>query len=208
MHQIDLVRERLEPVNGMVRVFLPLARGRSLAAMEALGVTRRDYPSTYARCFTSSLRQMLVEDGLRGWEVVDGSDCLHLLDESGLRIRFLKELVFGGLPPAGRNRSRIEAWSQEGFDLFSPTEGLTRHPLGDVELIVVWAESGGRFSCTAYQPLAPGSWPKGAPGRAIMKMPLGIDPDVFEGMSFGDHGKEELLIPKANAIIQEHQRTE
>lgn len=206
MQQIDLIRERMEPINRMVITSLPLARARALAALDAIGVVRDEYPTVYAHCFSGGLRQMIIEDGIDGWRVVDGSDCLHLRDGSGLRIRFLKELSIGGLPPAGRNRSRIEAWSQSGLDLFGTPAPSSKLPLDGIELVVVWSDAAGRFACTAYQPLGPGSWPDGAKGKAIMKMPLGIEPEVFENMSFNGHAQEELLIPKTNTIVGALQR--
>lgn len=203
MNQVDLIRERLEPINLMIPTTLPLARGRALAAMRDLGIDRDAYPTTYAHCFSSGLRQMIVEDGIEGWQVIGASDRLHLLDESGLRIRFLKELSFGGLPPAGHNRSRIETWSQGTLDLDGTAAEESDHPLEDIELIVVWSEEQGRFACTAYQPLEPGSWPGGAAGRAIMRMPLGIAPDAFASLSFDGRTREEPLIPRANTIVSE-----
>lgn len=210
MDDFDLIKERLEPINGIIPTALPLARGRALAAMGELGLSRDVYRKLYADSFSATLRSELVNHPAGQWRVIHGSNCLHLLDGgSGMELRFIKAFALtGGLPPAGPNHARREAWSQGLLDLNERAGANGEEtPLGGVKLILVWEEhadatESGLFRCTVYQPLEPGAFPHGADGRAIMSMPIGIDSNDYNDMSFSVDNTEERMIPRSNTIIE------
>ena len=210
MNHIELVKQRLEPINLMLPASLPTARDRAMEAMGKLGATREEYKKLYADSFNCGLRQLIREDPIDGWHIVDGGNCLHLRDaETHLKLRFLKEFAFtGALPPAGHNRNRIEAWCQDSLDIFDMEAPQSGKPLEGVELIVVWTEHPNRFSCTAWQPLTAGRFPIGAKGKAIMTMPLGVDAQAFERMSFNGDEREDLMVPKRNEIVRQRTTAE
>ena len=151
------------------------------------------YVKLYADGFTCGLRQMLLDEPMNDWKIVDGSNCLHLIDsQTRLKIRFLKSFAFtGGLPPAGHNKARIDAWCQLPLDSYSQERLFAPRPLEGTELVLTWTERDGSFECTVYQPLSPGRYPKGAPAKAIMSLPIGIDADDYEHISFGVDASDE-----------------
>lgn len=95
-------------------------------------------------------------------------------------------------PPAQGGLGRWFVLDQEAFG---------GKPLEDAEIILVWTESNSVFHCSAYLPVGPGKFPKGAPCIALMVLPMEGD---LKEMSFnGEDADGELLVPKTNTIIQE-----
>lgn len=207
MDTIQLIKNRLIDINDTLPDALPDAKVNAIKALAQLNATRDEYSKLYAENFTCALRQILKTTHIPGWKIVDGPNCLHLQDaDTLLKVRFLKEFAFvGPIPPAGRNPSRMDAWCQGSLD-WDATITKTPHPLRDIELILVWTEYGDQFQCTAYQPLSTGKFPRGASGRAIMKMPIGISHPDFESIQFGSSVFANELVPKANTIVTAEQR--
>lgn len=201
----ELIRQRLTSINSVIPTSLPLARSKTLKAMDALGIERKDYPKLYADSFTCCLRQMFSNDPIGDWRVVGKSNCLHMIDDvSKMRIRFLKSFAFtGGLPPAGRNRSRACAWCQESFSGFTQGELAMPQLLDSKELILAWTERGTLIECTAYLPSGTGKYPQGAPAKALMTMPIGIEPVEYGNLSFTSDDTEERIVPESNTVINE-----
>lgn len=201
MRKLDLILDRLKPINDTIPDLLPTARDRTLDSMTALHITRDGYPKLYAENFTAGMRQIITEQPIDNWDITDNSNGLHLIDDqTQMRIRFLKNFAFSGeIPPAGRNKARNEIWYQGSLDLGEQVS--TKHPLSDVELIIVWTEIRSQFYCTAYQPLGPGKFPKGAPGRAMMVMPLGVSPSLLEAEGWRKREGDEEIVPSTNTIV-------
>lgn len=124
---------------------------------------------------------------------------------TGLRIRFLKEFAFEGIiPPAGLNRHRINVWKQGTLALGDDEPSQT---LKNTELIIVWTEIHDIFQCDAYQPLTTGKFPKGATGKIVMRMPLGIGDD-YQHIKFSETEQDEAFLPEHNRIITEQVQQE
>lgn len=204
MDRIELIKQRLAPINDMIPTNLPLAKGRATAALDALGVSRNEYKGLYAENFLAALRQLLLEDPVDDWKVSGASNCLHLMDpETHMKLRFIKEFAFGGLPPAGKNLRRTQAWCQEPLSLFDQWDSNSRYPLDGTEIVVLWTETSDRFLCDAVQPLDAGSFPRRAKGKLILAMPIGVPADMFDKMTFDGGEAEERMVPLTNTIIRE-----
>ena len=141
MRKLDLILDRLKPINDTIPDLLPTARDRALDSMTALHITRDGYPKLYAENFTAGMRQIIAEHPIDNWDITDNPNGLHLIDDqTQMRIRFLKNFAFSGeIPPAGRNKARNEIWYQGSLDLGEQVSA--KHPLSDVELIIVWTEN-------------------------------------------------------------------
>lgn len=209
MDKIQLIKARLGVINEILPKALPDAKTSSIKAMNQLQASREEYTKLYAENFTCALRQILKGTAMDEWKIVDGPSCLHLQDKATrMRIRFLKEFAFiGPIPPAGRNLSRLNAWCQDSLELDRSVD-KAKYPLENIELILVWTEAEDRFTCTAYQPLSAGKFPRGASGRAIMKMPLCISGEDFESIRFNNDSYADDMVPKANTIITEQRMME
>lgn len=200
MDRLELIRQNLSPINDALPVLLPQARERSLNAMDTLHTPREKYPKLYADSLNATLRSEIADDPIDGWKLAGATHCLHLRNvDTGLKLRFLKEFRFeGAVPPAGTNHRRREAWAQPAI---LDQEAFGGKPLEDAEIILVWTESNSVFHCSAYLPVGPGKFPKGAPCIALMVLPMEGD---LKEMSFnGEDADGELLVPKTNTIIQE-----
>ena len=200
MNRFELIRQNLSPINDALPVLLSQARARSLEAMDMLRTPREKYPKLYADSFTGTLRSAIADDPIDGWKLAGASNCLHLRNpDTGLKLRFLKEFRFEGtVPPAGTNHRRREAWVQSAI---LDQKVFGERPLENTEIIMVWTESNGALHCSAYLPVAPGKFPKGAPCIALMVLPMEGD---LEKISFnGEDAGNKLLVPKTNTIIEE-----
>ena len=200
MNRFELIRQNLSPINDALPVLLSQARARSLEAMDMLRTPREKYPKLYADSFTGTLRSAIADDPIDGWKLAGASNCLHLRNpDTGLKLRFLKEFRFEGtVPPAGTNHRRREAWAQPAI---LDQKVFGERPLENTEIIMVWTESNGALHCSAYLPVAPGKFPKGAPCIALMVLPMEGD---LEKISFnGEDAGNKLLVPKTNTIIEE-----
>ncbi|OOL29422.1 hypothetical protein GQ85_26115 [Rhodococcus rhodochrous] len=155
------------------------------------------------------LREYFKQEGMPPQWVLDGDpramgQLYFSAPELNLKLRFLKErrkTYPGGVPTAGKNRARQEAWGQAGKQgaLYSRRElGVThQEPPSIHELLLLWdyAKKGSvsdGFTLRIVRPLAAGVY-----GRAVpydLDIALKSGGNIFTNMAFpGDPDDEDFF---------------
>lgn len=204
MDALTLIQQQLETINEAIRTTLPESRNLTLKGMETMGLDRTIYTAQYANNFNACLRNLLPDMLAEStWHVRKRTNATHLIDkETGLKVRMLKEYAFSGaVPPAGYNRARNEAWTQPALTQYESQPAIDTLPLENIEIIIVWAETGEQILATAYQPLTAGRFPNGANALTVMQMPIGIDNEDYNALKFTTDERKTVIAPARNTIV-------
>lgn len=206
MPDLELIHERLAPINAAMPQVLTAARSGAVKAMDAMGLPRRKYRALYANNFIGCARHTMP-DVLEecAWKINAAYNCMQLTDgDTGLKIRLLKRFAIeGNVPPSGGNKARMQAWSQS--ELIGGSSSSSRKPLEGVHLVLIWHEENEQLSCAAYLPKEAGSFPHSAKAEMVMKVPVTLPADEFEGLRFATKEPAQTLTPVRNTVV-EHAR--
>ncbi|MEV0110713.1 hypothetical protein AB0H42_30885 [Nocardia sp. NPDC050799] len=186
------------------RMYEGVASALADAEARARGFGHAKYPHFRPLAARIAFREYLEKEGLPPQWNVDGNPAamgqLYLSAPAlGLKLRFLKErrrTYPSGVPVAGKNRARREAWRQ-GV-LFSRSElRAADAELSVHELLLLWdyaksASVSEGFTLRIVRPLAPGVYGKAVP----FDLDIALKPggDIFTSMTFvGDADDEDFF---------------
>lgn len=203
MPDIELIHERLAPINTAMPQVLNTAHDRAMQGMNAMGLPRNRYRALYANNFIGVARNTIpeaLEDD--SWAIAPARNTVQLTDRrTGLSVRLLKRFAIeGAVPPAGRNTARMQAWSQ-GTMLDVPVRAGGKK-LEGIHLVLIWQEENETLSCAAYMPKDAGRFPKSAKAEMIMKIPVTLPAGEFEGLRFSTKEPQTTLTPVRNTVIE------
>ncbi|WP_457070829.1 hypothetical protein [Mycobacteroides abscessus] len=159
------------------------------AAKRAQGLPRDVFPHFLPLAVRCDLRLVLEGEGLpRGWRLGGNPGLMGQLllenDEHQISMRFLKERRRtrpGGVPHAGLNRARREAWAQPlTLPLDFGTAGgvvILGRPEAKVELLLCWdhadPKEGDAFTLRIVHTIAPGTYGSAVPCDLIIDLEHG-----------------------------------
>ena len=213
MTDIDLIHERLAPINAAMPQVLTTARDGAMRAMNTMGLPRHEYRALYANNFIGVARNTMP-DVLEecDWEIAAARNTLQLVDkDTGLRVRLLKRFAIeGAVPPAGHNAARRQAWSQQSLLDEQPSG---KKPFEAVHLVLIWHEEGSELSCAACYVrtdnrenadlgLQAGRFPHAAKAEMIAKIPVTLPADEFAGLRFDTKEPRQTLTPVRNTVVE------
>ena len=202
MTDIDLIHERLAPINAAMPQVLTTARDGAMRAMNTMGLPRHEYRALYANNFIGVARNTMP-DVLEecDWEIAAARNTLQLVDkDTGLRVRLLKRFAIErAVPPAGHNAARRQAWSQQSLLDEQPSG---KKPFEAVHLVLIWHEEGSELSCAAYLPKEAGRFPHAAKAGMIAKIPVTLPADEFAGLRFDTKEPRQTLTPVRNTVVE------
>ncbi|MFD9664813.1 hypothetical protein ACFWAY_24835 [Rhodococcus sp. NPDC059968] len=178
------------------------------ADVRARGFRHTKYPHFRPMAARLAFREYLETEGLPPQWQVDGNPAamgqLYLsAPELGLKLRFLKErrkTYPSGVPVAGNNRARRDAWTQSAKQgaLFTRSDlGSPQKPLSVHELLLLWdykkkAALDEGFTLRIVRPLAAGVYGNAVP----FDLDIALRPggSIFTTMAFaGDSDDEDFF---------------
>lgn len=120
MPDIELIHERLTPINAAMPQVLNTAHDRAMQGMNAMGLPRNRYRALYANNFIGVARNTIpeaLEDD--SWAIAPARNTVQLTDRrTGLSVRLLKRFAIeGAVPlregtrPACRRGAREQCWT-------------------------------------------------------------------------------------------------
>lgn len=148
MTDIDLIHERLAPINAAMPQVLTTARDGAMRAMNTMGLPRHEYRALYANNFIGVARNTMP-DVLEecDWEIAAARNTLQLVDkDTGLRVRLLKRFAIEGAVPrldttphVGRHGANSHCWTSS-------------HPAKSRSRQSTWCSSGTRKAASCPAP--------------------------------------------------------
>lgn len=184
------------------RMYEGVSSALAAAAVRAKGLEHEEFPHLRPMLARAELRQYLKAEGLPPQWTLDGNPRsmgqLYLsAPDLALRLRFLKERrksYPGGVPVAGKNRARQEAWNQ----LALPMPEVDRTAAAKTQdLLLLWDFANKQsiaegFTLRIVRPLAPGVYGKPVPYDINITLKAGGN--IFTNMSFaGDPETEDFF---------------
>lgn len=202
---LEQVKELLLPFNTVPNTVLPFAQNRVQECFKTMDIDTFKYKKEMSSLIRTLTREYFEKHPFNDWILDKHTDRLHLVHKkTGATVRFLKKTDFGnGLPKAGHNIARINAWEQPSIyekDIFG-------EDVSNILFVIAWSFSDNKFSCTAYHPIGTGN--KGVNTPSDMMIQLGIDDSLYREAKFTAASEEnELFMPQANTIITEQSSIE
>lgn len=215
-HGIEVQAQALGPL-----LFAGVATSVMVAETRRRGLEHSKYPHLAPILVRAELREYLEATALpNGW-IVGGDPRLmgQLLLENedlNLRMRVLKErraTYPGGIPPAGKNRARRQAWTAAPLDLVWPSPNLTvrsaaapaDRPGELVRLLLVWDFVAGtnlrEFTLRVVHPTEPGIYGKAVPCDLVLDIKDGGE--IFKSLEFTGSPQDDDLFGRTVEIDEE-----
>ncbi|UBH24919.1 hypothetical protein KW076_01590 [Micrococcus porci] len=183
-------------------IFEGVAAGVEMADRIMRTVPNRDnYPAFRSMATRIGAREHWINQGLGpGWHIAGNpamqAQTLLVNPAAGIEMRFLRERrrsYPGGVPVAGHNAARREAWSQSPLPFTLSGDPSTQEAIDEIILLLLWdMTTDGDIQVRVVHPLEPGVY-----GRAVpVDMEFQVQPGgtLFSRLSYeGDDQNENLF---------------
>lgn len=199
-----VVRRAIEVQAGVLGPTLHVGVATSLAGALSRnrGLQHRKYPHLMPLTMRAEMREYLESNPMTNGWTIDGDprkmgQLLLAHPDLNMEMQFLKERrrsYPGGVPTAGKNKTRRKRWSNDPLDLDLPDAGEL-HEADPVRLLLLWdfldAQSLDQFTLRIVHPLEPGMY-----GRAVtcdLILDVNDGGEIFKSLEFTGSADDEDL---------------